>query len=179
MRKLILVNGPPASGKSTVVRELVAHLHEANVYEMDAVKEPFLDALEPVDTETTLLLSRASLVAIWQMIGSSSSSSISILDTWVQNPEREDAIAALQRIGADRVVEIWCDASVETIVERYARRVPLRHPGHPGVEFLPRLRELVAESSPIEVGELFRLDTEQGDTAEVARSVAELLRRSE
>lgn len=176
MKAIVLVNGAPASGKSTVVASLVRHLPQANVYEMDAVKEAFMDAFGAFAGGDSLRLSRAASAAIWKLIGSSAENSLSIVDCWVQESEREALITALQDSGIQRIVEVWCEAPVEVIVNRYVERVPLRHPGHLGVEFATQLREIVANAAPLGVGEVVRVQTERDDFDAVARHVEQMLR---
>lgn len=175
MRRIVLVNGAPASGKSTVVDRLRRHLPVANVFEMDAIKEAFMDVFGAFGGEDSLRLSRAASAAIWRLIGTSSTDSLSIVDCWIQESEREELLMALEASGADRVVEVWCHAEPSTVVERYVERVPRRHPGHLGAEFAPQLRRIIATASPVGVGELVRIDTERDDLDVAALRVADLV----
>ena len=64
----ILINGIPASGKSTITR-LLAETFSLPVLTIDGIKEPFMARLAPVDRPMNRQLGCAAYEVIWSIVG--------------------------------------------------------------------------------------------------------------
>lgn len=157
-RRLVLVNGVPASGKSRVAREL-SDLTGWPVLSLDTVKNPFLSEIEGVDRPFNRKLGRASMAALFAVAGEAPAGSTVILDAWFGFQPREWIEELLEGCGAGDVLEIWCAADPQTVGDRYAARAESRPPGHPGPEYVPELMALAARAAPLRIGRLVEVDT--------------------
>jgi glucokinase len=157
-KRAVLVNGVPASGKSHVAQALAAATGWP-VLALDTVKEPFLEALQPVDRAFNRRLGQAAYQAIFGLLADAPPGGTFILDAWFgfQPPEILDQ--GLARAGVARAVEIWCRAAPEEIGRRYATRAPNRIPGHPGVDYVPELIALARRAAPQGTRPVLEVDT--------------------
>ncbi|WP_258605519.1 ROK family protein [Mesorhizobium sp. AR10] len=157
-RRAVLVNGIPASGKSTVSRGIAERMGWPSLA-LDTIKNPFLEALGGGDREFNRTLGRASYQAIWSVVGEAPAGSIFVVDAWFGFQPRELLEEHLQRAGIEQTAEIWCHAPGEVLAERYRARLDERLPGHPGAAYIPELIELAKRAEPLRRGPLFEVDT--------------------
>lgn len=160
MKKAVLVNGVPASGKSSVARAL-ADARGWAILALDSIKEPFFDHLGIGDREFNRKLGRASYQAMWSIVQDAPEGMTFIGDAWFGFQPREVLQAHLARAGVGMTAEIWCHAPPAVLVERYRTRLHLRHAGHPGEAFLPELDALARRAEPLRCGPIFDVDTTQ------------------
>ena len=178
MTRAVLVNGLPASGKTTIARALGARL-TAPVLELDAVKEVLFDELGHRDAnrEWGRALGRASIGSIWALLAGFPADSMVVVEAWFRLPPHDAVLRGLQRASVDRWVEVWCRAGTEELVARYASRT--RHPGHPAPDaYEDELRELAAVARPIALSPCLEVDTTASagvDVEAIARWVEERL----
>lgn len=157
-KRLVLVNGVPASGKSGVALAL----SEATgwpVLALDTVKNPFLEEIEGVDRPFNRKLGRASVRAMLAVFREAPAGSTFILDAWFGFQPRGWVEKLLAEAGAERIVEIWCTAPPDVIGERYRTRAQTRLPGHPGADYAVELVELAKRAEPLRLGNLLEVDT--------------------
>ncbi len=157
-RRLVMVNGVPASGKSTVAQ----HLAEATgwpVYALDTVKTPFLAEIGTVDRPFNRVLGRASYRAIFALIGAAPPGTTAIVDAWFGFQPRELLEALVAEAGIDSILEFWCHAPPDLVAARYRDRAIARIPGHPGAEYTEELRLLAARAEPSRLGPVLEIDT--------------------
>ncbi|MBZ9680232.1 MULTISPECIES: ROK family protein [unclassified Mesorhizobium] len=159
-RRAVLVNGIPASGKSTVSRGIADRMGWP-LLALDTVKNPFLEVLGGGDREFNRTLGRASYQAIWSLIGDAPAGSTFIVDAWFGFQPRQVLEDHLRDAGVEHTVEIWCHAPGEVLAERYGARLGQRLPGHPGAAYIPELIELAKRAEPLRRGPLFDVDTTQ------------------
>ncbi|TPL72716.1 ROK family protein [Mesorhizobium sp. B2-3-15] len=159
-RRAVLVNGIPASGKSTVSRGIADRMGWP-LLALDTVKNPFLEVLGGGDREFNRTLGRASYQAIWSLIGDAPVGSTFIVDAWFGFQPRQVLEDHLRNAGVEHTVEIWCHAPGEVLAERYGARLGQRLPGHPGAAYIPELIELAKRAEPLRRGPLFDVDTTQ------------------
>ncbi|TGR23286.1 MULTISPECIES: ROK family protein [unclassified Mesorhizobium] len=157
-RRAVLVNGIPASGKSTVSRGIADRMGWP-LLALDTVKNPFLEVLGGADREFNRTLGRASYQAIWSLVGDAPAGSTFIVDAWFGFQPRQVLEDHLRRAGVEHTVEIWCHAPGEVLAERYGARLGQRLPGHPGAAYIPELIELAKRAEPLRRGPLFDVDT--------------------
>lgn len=157
-RRAVLVNGIPASGKSTVSRGIADRMGWP-LLALDTVKNPFLEVLGGADREFNRTLGRASYQAIWSLVGDAPAGSIFIVDAWFGFQPRQVLEDHLRKAGVEQIVEIWCHAPGEVLAERYGARLGQRLPGHPGAAYIPELIELARRAEPLRRGPLFDVDT--------------------
>ena len=154
---LVMVNGVPASGKSSVSRAL-AEVTGWPILSLDTIKNPFLAVLPPGDRLFNRTLGCASYAAIFDLIADAPAASHFIVDAWFGFQPREVLEAGLARAGVTDLAEVWCHASPEVVGERYSNRLHSRLSGHPGADYVPELVALARRAQP--TGLAPRLDVE-------------------
>jgi glucokinase len=157
-RKAIIVNGPPASGKSTIAREMASSFN-LPILARDTIQEVLYDVIGTGDREYNRMLGRAGMAVIWAVIAHFPLDASVIIDTWCRYPPYDWVRQGLDTAGIDRFVEIWCHAPGEILSSRYLSRVGVRHAGHPGKEFAVELIEIAKKAVPMGIGDLFLVDT--------------------
>lgn len=157
-RAVVLVNGVPASGKSSVAR-VVSAARMWPLLSIDVVKEPFFTYLGTGDRDYNRKLGRASYHAIFDLIGRFPPGLNSVVDAWFGFQPVEVLREHLARAGVDKVLEIWCEAPPAVIGARYAARVDDRPPGHPGLEYVPELVALAGRARPLDIAARLTVDT--------------------
>lgn len=158
MKRVVLVNGVPASGKSTVARAVSAHFGWP-LLGLDTIKEPFFEHVGVGDREHNRKLGRASYAAIFNLIAGFPSGSTAVVDAWFGFQPPEVLTDHLDRAGVGQAVEIWCRADPVHVAERYGARVGNRAVGHPGLEYLPELLALAQRARPLSLFPLLEIDT--------------------
>jgi predicted kinase len=158
MTRAVLVNGVPATGKSSIARALGARL-AVPVLSLDAIKEALYDELGDADGDREFgrALGRASMQAIWSIVADLPPGSAVVIETWFRMPPHDHILRGIERAGIDRWAEVWCHASADVLVERYTSRT--RHPGHPPASYAAELAQLAGIARPIAVGEVLSVDT--------------------
>jgi glucokinase len=178
MTRAVLVNGVPASGKTTVARGIGARLG-LPVLGLDAVKEVLFEELGHRDADRAWgrALNRASIRSIWALVEGFPPGSIVVIDAWFRLPPHDIVLRDLEGAGVDRWVEVWCQAAPGTLVARYRARV--RHEGHPSPEdYVAELDELARVATPMALSPVLAVDTTDPvsiDHDAIARWVAERL----
>lgn len=156
-KSVILVNGIPASGKSTLTR-IIANRFGFPVLTLDSLKEPFMAAFAPVDRQLNRQLGCAAYQAIWRIIGQAPQGSVFIIDAWFGFQPRPVLEQGLRDAEVDRVLEVWLAITPDEAVSRYQARLTQRLAGHPGAEYLPELRRLAEQATPMALGPLLEVD---------------------
>lgn len=156
-KTVILVNGIPASGKSTLARALAQHFGLPYL-SLDGIKEPFMARLDNVDREFNRRLGYAAYQAIWSMVAQAPQRCIYVIDAWYGFQPRELLRQYLREAGVTQALEVWNQISAELATERYAARLGQRSAGHPGAEYLPELRALAERAVPMAIGPVIRVD---------------------
>ncbi|WP_062981862.1 AAA family ATPase [Nocardia anaemiae] len=151
---LVLVNGLPGSGKSTLAALLAREL-DAQLLSKDTVKEALAEYISR--PENVPSLGAIAMEAVWAM--ATAIPQTVVIDSWWFRPrDLEFARAGIHRVGADRAIEIWCDASVGTARARYARRQ--RAAVHnDGLRLARDWDKWAAHGRPLELTPVIRVDT--------------------
>lgn len=177
---VLLVTGAPASGKSTIARQLSRQLG-IPLLSKDLFKETLFDELGWSDrqwsqrlgiTSTALLFrSAAALLEVGQSLTIESN----FYPEWDLPPLRQLA----DRFGC-RFVQVVCTASTQTLLERYRRRIETgeRHPGHTESEPLDEVLSRIANGrwDALDLdGLVITVDTDQSDSPDIESLVATVL----
>ncbi|EJL87042.1 AAA family ATPase [Pantoea sp. GM01] len=173
---VVLVNGIPASGKSTLTRAL-AEQFGLPVLTLDSLKEPFMASFAPVDRQRNRQLGCAAYQAIWKVVAQAPARCTYVIDAWFGFQPREVLQQGLQHAGVTRVLELWLAISPDDAVARYQSRLTDRMPGHPGAEYLPELRKLAESAQPMALGPVLQLDARNPDQAVAFAWLQRQLRR--
>jgi glucokinase len=158
MKRVLLVNGVPASGKSTVARA-VAEANTWPLLTLDTVKEAFFDHLGTGDRDFNRLLGKASYQAIFAVIAEFPAGTTAVVDAWFGFQPLETLQNHLARTGAGQVAEIWCHAPAAVIGERYRARLEHRHGGHLGASYVPELIKLADTAHALGAYPLLEVET--------------------
>jgi predicted NBD/HSP70 family sugar kinase len=174
-RTVILVNGVPASGKSTLAR-MISSERGFPLLTLDRVKEPFFEHLGTGDREYNRKLGRASYRAIFDLIGDFPPGIPSVVDAWFGFQPIEVLRGHLERNNIGRVIQLWCGSSPDSVTARYAARLSSRSEGHPGADYLPELAALAERARPFPDFPTLSLDTDRPiDNAATLRWLDETL----
>ena len=157
-RRLVMINGVPASGKSGLSHAL-SEKTGWPVLALDTIKNPFLELIETVDRPFNRILGRASYKSIFSIIGESAPGSTFIVDAWFGFQPLEVLREHIARAGVTGVVEVWCHAPPDVIGHRYLTRSSQRLAGHPGAAYVPELMELAHRAEPCRLGPVLPVDT--------------------
>jgi predicted kinase len=154
-RQLILVNGLPASGKTTLARALGIELG-IPVVSKDAVKEPLAD-ITGTTVGSTALGALAS-ETMWRLAGLVPGRAI--VESWWFAPRDLDFVRkGLSTAGNPAIVEVWCDVPPEHAWQRYLARE--RHAIHPaGQSSFGPWAEWMKNPRPLELGTVVRVQTD-------------------
>jgi len=175
MHPILLVNGVPASGKSTVAAAIANRLR-LPVLAVDTVKEAFFDHLGIGDRDYSRQLGRAAYQAIFSTVAGFPDGLGAVVDAWHKFVPLEVLESHLVRAKAGRVIEVWCHAPPEVCAERYRARAGYRHPGHPPAGYATELADLAARATPIGRWPVIDVDTNLAlDEEGLLREVKKLL----
>jgi predicted kinase len=151
-RDVVMVNGLPGSGKSSLAPRLAAAL-DAACLGKDRIKEALADA---VVTEVPRL-DTVVMETLWSL--AAEISGMVVVDSWWFRPrDLEQARAGLTRSEATATVEIWCDIPADLARSRYVARK--RHAVHTDAEKLAtEWAGWAAAAVPLGLGPVIRADT--------------------
>ncbi|MCC6704736.1 MAG: ATP-binding protein [Thermomicrobiales bacterium] len=146
--RLLIVNGLPASGKTTLSRAIAPALG-LPLFSKDAYKDLLFDHLGWSDRAWSMRIGGAAWEILWSIARDvlASGGSVAIESSFFADKAAE-RLAAWRTTMPMRVVELHCSAERSILAERFRARAlgPDRHPGHDETneetlerEFLPRL----------------------------------------
>ena len=148
MKRLILVNGVPASGKSTVA----AAISQAGIWPLlalDTIKKALFAQLGTGDRDYNRLLGRASYQAMFNLAADFPGGMTIVMDAWFGFQPESVLAAHLASAGSPAVVQVWCHAPAAEVGRRYAARIGERSGGHLGADYVPELMALAARAKPL------------------------------
>ncbi|MDR3375492.1 MAG: AAA family ATPase [Ancalomicrobiaceae bacterium] len=158
MKAALLVNGLPASGKTSVARAVTTRTGWP-LLTLDSIKEPFFDQLGIGDRDFNRALGRGAYHAIWSIIADGPDCLHVVIDAWFWLEPLEVLRRSLALAGVTHVAEAWCEAPPEVLAERYVGRAGQRHAGHPGVEYATELMTKALTAHPLGIFPLIRVDS--------------------
>lgn len=150
MTVLVVISGPPASGKTTLGGEISRELG-LPLLSRDDLKETLFDTLGTADREWSKKLGEVSWRLLYQVTETLIGAGQSVIaeTNFTADPDG----ARLERIVAEHgceVVHVHCTAEPGLLLERFAGRVERgqRHPGHVDEQTLPEVESMVASGWP-------------------------------
>jgi predicted kinase len=178
---LVIVSGPPASGKSSLA-EMLGERLRLPVLSRDAIKEPLMDQLGTPAGEGSHLIGGAAYAVLYVILDKLLTAGIGAVAE--SNFTRGEAERYLQPlVERSSAVQLVCETSASEIVHRYKERDESgdRHPGHESADpaTLADLKRSVraGQYDPLDLDiPLLRVDSTDGfspDLDEIARFVAE------
>jgi len=176
---LVIVGGPPASGKSTLAQQLSGELR-IPVFSKDDFKEALFDSIGYRDREGSRSLGKAS----HELLVMCARKLVANADSCILESTFRLSDAALfeemRHTHSARIVQVFCHAPLDELRERFRQRVlsGRRHPGHyddSNDEELVRLIE-TGEFAPLDVrGDLIRVNTGAACQSEFRSNVQRIL----
>jgi predicted kinase len=118
---LVLVTGPPVSGKTTLARPLAAHLG-LPLLAKDTIKEALFDALGTGDRAWSRRLGAASFQVLLALLRD--------LPAAVVDANFYPAHGPALLAACPRPIEVLCRCPPIEVERRFDQRAPSRHPGH-------------------------------------------------
>jgi predicted kinase len=127
---VIVVTGLPASGKTTLARELAARWRLPLIAK-DLIKEPLLDVLGAADAAQSRRLSDASFAVLFDVARELVAAGTSLLLEGNLRPGEHEA-PLMRAIGGTRIAQVLCRVPEAERLSRLQARAgdPARHAGH-------------------------------------------------
>lgn len=180
--RLLIINGLPASGKSTLARKVAPALG-LPLHSKDVIKELLFDQLGWGDRERSKQLGSAAWELIWAITYETLRGGGSLaIESNFDAARAADRIETWRREFPFHLIELHCRAEREVLVTRFRDRAlgPHRHPGHCETdgflletEFFPRLRTDLDQLIPGTNGAL-TVDTTLPSSVDESAIIAEL-----
>ncbi|WP_412752854.1 AAA family ATPase [Krasilnikovia sp. M28-CT-15] len=168
-RDVVLVNGLPGSGKSTLGPGLAAGLG-AQYLGKDRIKEALAGAIAAAPPT----LGAVAMETVWALAAAVPGAVV--VDSWWFRPrDLAHAHAGLLRAGATTAVEVWCDVPPDVARARYvARRRAALHAD--AQRLATDWADWAARGEPLALGPVLRVDTSRRvDLPALCADVGELL----
>lgn len=157
-RRILLVAGPPAAGKTAIARPLAEALGFA-LLTKDDIKESLYASLggTPGDVAFSRRLSETAMQLLWDLAPRCPQLVLEA-NFRTQCPFERAQVAALIAMPGTRLVEIFCRIPPEDAARRFADRARRgRHPAHALAEM--SVEQLGAYGEPFALSEIIEVDT--------------------
>lgn len=169
---MVVVTGPPASGKSSIAQAIADGL-PAPLLAKDPIKETLFDGLGTGDAAWSKKLGIATYGVLFLLAEEEVRARRScVLEANFDHNEASAQLSAIQLRNRFRALQIVCTASRETLIDRFSSRAGSRHPGHIDDERLEDVIESIDAGRwrALELeGETIEVDTTDWSTVDVGR----------
>lgn len=160
-RRIVLISGPPASGKTTLARPLAERLGFA-LLTKDDIKEALFTALHgpPGDLDFSRHLGSAAMEVLWALAPQCPAVVLEA-NFRTRSVDEREKVAALLADGTAQIVEIYCRVPREEASRRFAERARLErhHPAH-ALSAMPPER-MIEYEEPFALSPVIDVDTTQ------------------
>lgn len=173
---VIIVSGPPASGKSTLAQEFARELKLPMLYK-DGIKETLFDTLGWGNREWSKKLGVATYHLLYYFLEAQLAAGQSLIVESNFGVAATAEFRCLQEKYPFRPFQVLCRAEGSVLVERYAARAGQRHPGHVDLVALDEIKPVLLKGylEPLEIGgEMVEVDTTDFSKIDTAGLVARL-----
>jgi predicted kinase len=170
---LLIISGPPCSGKTTLGRRLAERLGLPFIHK-DGIKELLFERLGTGDLAWSSRLSLASYDLLYYFLEAALRSGRPLAVEANFRPERETQKFLELKSRCDFIpIQVLCCTNGEVLLERFRVRAAAgeRHPGHLDLQNEPNLLPLLAKGrhEPLEVGgAVLEVDTTDFETIDYA-----------
>ncbi len=149
MNELVLVTGPPGSGKTTLAIPLARRL-ELPLIAKDTIKEALFDTLGVGDLQWSQRLGAATFAVMFALARHTPAAVL-------EAPFSAPSVPSLLELCA-RPIEVHCRCPTDELLHRYANRP--RHPGHVDHQRLEQVKAAATQAEPLGLGgPLLEIDT--------------------
>lgn len=171
--KLIIIQGAPASGKTTISRRLAQQLDDVLLVSKDSIKEFLFDTQPSGDRDWSRLLGKASIAAMYEIakVFLTHGRHVMLESAFHTAYAQED----IRKLDVD-VFEIYCHCDTEKLAERFhARALADRHPGHLD-DTVTYSVESIKQFQPLNVGTTMVVDTTEGVDEQLCEEIVRNIR---
>jgi predicted kinase len=158
-RRIVLISGPPASGKTTLARPLAEALGFA-LLTKDDIKESLFTSMSgaPGDVAFSRRIGDAAMHLLWALAPSCPQVVVEA-NFRTQSEFERSQVAALISLPGTRLIEVFCRVPLEEAARRFAERARLErhHPAHALTEM--SVEQLAAYAEPFALSPVIEVDT--------------------
>jgi predicted kinase len=158
-RRIVLISGPPASGKTTIARPLAEALGFA-LLTKDDIKESLFTSMQGAsgDVAASRRIGDAAMDLLWALAPHCPQIVLEA-NFRTQSAQERNRVATLIALPGMRLVEVFCRVPLEEAARRFAQRARLErhHPAHALREM--SVEQLAVYAEPFSLSAVIEIDT--------------------